>query len=402
MTITTSPSAIVSADGAAPLTVSAAELLSAVHLVAPAVNRRPPLPILGGVLLAASAAGLTVSAFDGDVAARTRVAVLDATDTSRTGGTDDSSSMVEAAAVVPFIALRDTLKVLGQRTAVSLSIGDGGVEVLTSTGATCLPALGEVSEYLQLPRPGGELVFSLSAAELVEGLSPVALAAYTDLTLPVLCSVQLRLRAGQAPVLNATDRHRLAEWTAPGTWGGDDASVMVLAKPFKAAAAALKRLDRHALVSVRVEEEWLHVGTDTADLSLRRVEAEYPRIEALWPAETSHSVQVDAAALAATAKRLSALIERDGAVRLDLDEDGVYLGTLDAGACERVGDRQDFDSLPPRGVAFTPKYLAECAAHFPGVVTLAGTRASGGWLISDQDSAHRSYLMAYRMGEQDQ
>lgn len=401
MTITTTPSPAASADGVAPLTVSAAELLSAAHLVAPAVNRRPPLPILGGVLLAASAGGLTVSAFDGDVAARTHVDVLDAASTlSIEGGDDNNSPEAGAAAVVPFTAVRDTLKVLGQRTAVTLSISDDGVEVLTSTGATHLPALGEVSEYLQPPTPRGELVFSVSAAALVEGLSPVALAAYTDLTLPVLCSLQLRLRTGQAPVLNATDRHRLAEWSAPGTWGGDDVSVLVLAKPFKAAAAALKRLDRHARVSVRVEQEWLHVGTDAAHLSLRRVEAEYPRVEALWPAETSHSVQVNAPALAATAKRLSGLIERNGAVRLEVDERGVYLGTLDASTRERVGDRQEFDSLPPQGVGFTPKYLAESAAHFPGTVTVTGTRASGGWVISDQDGAHRSYVMAYRMSEQ--
>src|ERR1700722_9147867 len=177
--------------GAVKFTVEREALGEAVAWVARALPARPVIPVLSGLLMRASGAGLTLSCFDYEVSARVTV---------------PAEVEEPGSALVPGRLLAEITRSLRQRDVevsslpdmVSLRCGSAEFELVS------LP----VEEYPGLPEPpppagtvdGG--VLAAAAAQVVPSAS-------RDDTLPMLTGVCVDIDGTQM-TLAATDRYRLA------------------------------------------------------------------------------------------------------------------------------------------------------------------------------------------------
>jgi DNA polymerase-3 subunit beta len=172
-------------------TVGRDALGEAVAFVSRALPSRPVLPLLSGMLIEATASGLTLSCFDYEVSARASV---------------DADVATPGSALVPGRLLAEITRSLPDRPADFAA--DAGVVSLTcgraEFGLVCLP----MEDYPALP-DSPEPVGALDSGLLAAAVAQVAPAASRDDTLPMLTAVCLDI-TGDVMTLAATDRYRLA------------------------------------------------------------------------------------------------------------------------------------------------------------------------------------------------
>src|SRR5215472_17114609 len=172
-------------------TVGREALGEAVEFVSRALPSRPVVPLLSGMLIEASADGLTLSCFDYEVSARVRV---------------DADVAAPGSALVPGRLLAEIIRSLPAQPAEFAA--DGDMVTLTcgqaEFGLVCLP----IQDYPALP-DSPDPVGSADAAILAAAVAQVAPAASRDDTLPMLTAVCLDI-TGEVMTLAATDRYRLA------------------------------------------------------------------------------------------------------------------------------------------------------------------------------------------------
>ncbi|MCA1655311.1 MAG: DNA polymerase III subunit beta [Pseudonocardiaceae bacterium] len=168
-------------------------LADAVAWVARSLPSRPPVPVLGGILLDAgsSSDGLTISGFDYEVSATVGVAATIA---------DGGRTLVSGR------LLADITRSLPAQP-VEIMVDGARVSIACGSAKFSLPTM-PVEDYPQLPampphagQVAGE-VFGLA-------VSQVAVAAGKDDTLPMLTGVRVEIN-GDKLTLVATDRFRLA------------------------------------------------------------------------------------------------------------------------------------------------------------------------------------------------
>ncbi|GAB2910182.1 DNA polymerase III subunit beta [Rhodococcus aerolatus] len=325
------------------------ELADAVAWVARSLPSRPPVPVLGGVLLAAGtgdddgsgAAGLTVSGFDYEVSAQVGVAAEVA---------DGGRVLVSGK------LLADITRALPNKP-VDVTVDGTRATIVCGSARFTLPTM-PVEDYPQLPAmPGG--TGSLPGEVFAEAVAQVAVAAGRDDTLPMLTGVRVEIE-GEQVVLAATDRFRLAVRTF--AWNPDDTttSAQVLV-PSRTLAESAKTLSGTGDVH-------LALGTGDGLLGLtgsgrrtttRLLDAEFPKFRQLLPAEHTAVATVDVAPLVESIKRVQIVAERGAQVRLEFSADGLRLaaGGDDEGRAEEELPA-DFTG-DPLTIAFNPSYLLD-------------------------------------------
>ncbi|HVK25922.1 MAG TPA: DNA polymerase III subunit beta [Actinokineospora sp.] len=321
-------------------------LADAVAWVARSLPSRPPVPVLGGVLLDAGstdgAEGLTVSGFDYEVSATVGIPATVA---------DGGRTLVSGR------LLADITKSLPAQP-VEISVDGSRVAIACGNAKFSLPTM-PVEDYPQLPampQHAGELageVFGLA-------VSQVAVAAGKDDTLPMLTGVRVEI-AGDKLTLVATDRFRLAmrefEWKPSGDV--DDAAVLVPARTLAEAAKALGSSGRTVELALSPGDGLLGLSGSGRRATTRLLDAEFPRYRQLLPSEQTSAAVIAVAPLVEAIKRVSLVAERGTQVRLEFSDGGLRLsaGGDDEGSAE--------EELPveftgdPVTIAFNPGYLQD-------------------------------------------
>ncbi len=352
--------------------VAREDFADSVAWVARSLPSRPPVPVLGGVLLGADEQGLTVSGFDYEVSAQVRVSA----EVTTTGQVLVSGKL-----------LADITRALPNKP---VDVTLDGTRVLITCGSAkfSLPTM-PVEDYPQLPtlpqRTGSVPVDLFS-----EAVGQVAVAAGKDDTLPMLTGIRVEIE-GTDVVLAATDRFRLAvrklEWMPLA--GETSAAVLV---PAKTLSESAKTLGGNTLSPVELAlGSGASVGTDgmlgiVADgrrTTTRLLDAEFPKFRQLLPAEHTAMATVEVAPLIEAIKRVALVAERGAQVRLEFDEDGLLLsaGGDDAGRAE--------EALPadflgePLTIAFNPGYLID------GLSSLHSDRVSFGFTTPSRPAVLR-------------
>ncbi|MER6762458.1 DNA polymerase III subunit beta, partial [Amycolatopsis sp. NPDC000746] len=201
-------------------------LADAVAWVARSLPSRPPVPVLGGVLLDAGADGesdaLTVSGFDYEVSATVGVPATIA----------DGGRLLVSGRL-----LADITKALPAQP-VEISVDGARATITCGSARFSLPTM-PVEDYPQLPSQpahAGELTGDVFG----QAVTQVATAAGKDDTLPMLTGMRLEI-SGETLTLVATDRFRLAmrEFTWKPAEGLSDAAVLVPARTLAEAAKTL-------------------------------------------------------------------------------------------------------------------------------------------------------------------
>ncbi|MCA1008604.1 DNA polymerase III subunit beta [Rhodococcus hoagii] len=334
--------------GSMKFRVAREDFADSVAWVARSLPSRPPVPVLGGVLLGADEQGLTVSGFDYEVSAQVRVSA----EVTTVGQVLVSGKL-----------LADITRALPNKP---VDVTVDGTRVLITCGSAkfSLPTM-PVEDYPQLPtlpQQTGSLPVDLFS----EAVSQVAVAAGKDDTLPMLTGIRVEIE-GTDVVLAATDRFRLAvrklEWMP--TAGDVTAAVLI---PARTLSESAKTLGGNTLSPVQLAlgsgasvgtEGMLGIVADGRRTTTRLLDAEFPKFRQLLPAEHTAMATVTVAPLIDAIKRVALVAERGAQVRLEFNSEGLVLsaGGDDAGRAEEALEA-DFQG-EPLVIAFNPGYLID-------------------------------------------
>jgi DNA polymerase-3 subunit beta len=328
-------------------------LADAAAWVARSLPARPPVPVLGGVLLEAGSgpAGerLTVSGFDYETSARVE---LDAT-------VGDPGRVLVSGRL-----LADITRALPSRP-VDLVVDGARAAITCGNSRFSLPTM-PVEDYPQLPampRSAGVVPGDV----LAQSVAQVAVAAGRDDTLPMLTGIRLEID-GPRLTLAATDRFRLAvrelEWAPEDA--GLSTAVLVPARTLADVAKTLAGAGEVEL-ALSAGDGMLGITGGGRRATTRLLDAEFPRYRQLIPAEHTTTAVLEAGLLVEAIKRVALVTDRVAQVRMEFGDDGLR---LTAGGDE-VGSAEE--ELPceldgaPLIIAFNPGYLLDAlgALHTP-------------------------------------
>nr|WP_296776663.1 DNA polymerase III subunit beta [Rhodococcus sp. (in: high G+C Gram-positive bacteria)] len=334
--------------GSLKFRVAREDFSDSVAWVARSLPSRPPVPVLGGVLLAADDQGLTVSGFDYEVSAQVRVSAEVAT---------------AGRVLVSGKLLADITKSLPNKP---VDVGVDGTRVLITCGSAkfSLPTM-PVEDYPQLPELPTQ-TGSIPVDVFSEAIAQVAVAAGKDDTLPMLTGIRVEIH-GTTVVLAATDRFRLAvrelEWTPAS--GEIKTEVLI---PARTLSESAKTLSSNASKPVDLAlgsgssvgaDGLLGIISEGRRTTTRLLDADFPKFRQLLPPEHTAVAVVEIAPLVEAIKRVALVAERGAQVRLEFSSEGVLLsaGGDDAGRAEEalLADFQG-EALT---IAFNPGYLID-------------------------------------------
>ncbi|NKY28105.1 DNA polymerase III subunit beta [Nocardia gamkensis] len=325
--------------------VAREDFAESVAWVARSLPSRPPVPVLGGVLLVADEDGLTVSGFDYEVSAQVRVA-------AEVAGPGQ--------VLVSGRLLADITKALSNKP-VDVSVDGTRVLITCGSAKFSLPTM-PVEDYPQLPEVPQQ-TGELSVDVFSEAVGQVAVAAGRDDTLPMLTGIRVEIE-GSKVVLAATDRFRLAvrhiEWQPARA--DIETSVLIPARTLSEAAKTLGPSDAPVQLSLGTgagADGLLGIVNAGRRTTTRLLDAEFPKFRQLLPKEHTSIATLAVAALTEAIKRVALVAERGAQVRLEFSADGLLLsaGGDDAGRAEEWLEA-DFrgESLT---IAFNPGYLID-------------------------------------------
>ncbi len=325
--------------------VAREDFAESVAWVARSLPSRPPVPVLGGVLLVADEDGLTVSGFDYEVSAQVRVA-------AEVAGPGQ--------VLVSGRLLADITKALSNKP-VDVSVDGTRVLITCGSAKFSLPTM-PVEDYPQLPEVPQQ-TGALSVDVFAEAVGQVAVAAGRDDTLPMLTGIRVEIEGAQV-VLAATDRFRLAvrhiEWQPARA--DIETSVLIPARTLSEAAKTLGPSDAPVQLSLGTgagSDGLLGIVNAGRRTTTRLLDAEFPKFRQLLPKEHTSIATLAVAALTEAIKRVALVAERGAQVRLEFSADGLLLsaGGDDAGRAEEWLEA-DFrgESLT---IAFNPGYLID-------------------------------------------
>jgi DNA polymerase-3 subunit beta len=320
-------------------------LADAVAWVARSLPSRPPVPVLGGVLIdtgGESGDALTVAGFDYEVSATVDV---------------PATVAAEGRALVSGRLLADITKALPAQP-VEISVDGSRVSISCGNAKFSLPTM-PVEDYPQLPtmpQRAGEVageVFGLAVGQ-------VAIAAGRDDTLPMLTGVRLEI-AEDKLTLVATDRFRLAmrefEWRCTGEVV--DTAVLVPARTLAEAAKTLGTSGATVEISLASGDGLLGLSGGGRRATTRLLDAEFPKYRQLLPSEHTSAAIIGVAPLVDAIKRVSLVAERGTQVRLEFAEGLLRLsagGDDEGSAEEELGVEYTGE---PVTIAFNPGYLLD-------------------------------------------
>lgn len=352
---------------------------------------RPSAPVLAGLLIEASDAGLVLSSFDYETSARASL---------RADVSDEGTTVVSGR------LLADICKSLPHKP-VDISVEGAKVMVKCGAASFSLPSM-PVDEYPALPAmPAAS--GTVSSTEFAKAVSQAVTAAGRDDMLPVLTGVRIEIE-GESMALLATDRFRLSSRELTWQPATPDASIAALV-PAKVLGDTAKSLTSGAEVTIALSSSGTGeglIGFEGTGLggvrrtTTRLLDGEFPKVRALFPSEHLTIAKVNKAELVDTVKRVALVAERNTAVQLKFSEGQLVLdaGSGDeAQATEAIEADINGDELV---TGFNPQFLLDGLTAIDGeFVDLAFTQATKPVVISgtdaDDTNSFRYLLMPRRL-----
>ncbi len=374
-------------------------LTDAVAWAARSLPVRPSVPVLAGLLIETndSGDGLVLSTFDYETSARATIPAV---------------VQDEGRALVSGRLLADICRSLPGKP-VDMAIDGAKVRLQCGTATFTLQTM-PVEDYPALPAMPAA-TGSVASDVFARAVTQAVTAAGRDDMLPVLTGVRIEI-AGEHISLLATDRFRLSlrelEWDP----GATDAEANALV-PARVLADTAKALTSGSTVTIALSRGGGAAGGEgiigfegEVNGGLRRtttrlLDGEFPRVRSLFPAEHTTVARLDRALLVDAVKRVSLVAERNTAVQLRFDDNGL---TLDAGHGDEALATELLEAqVKGEGVTtgFNPHYLLDgLGALDHPVVELAFTQASkpavisgAGDLDAERDTDFQYLLMPRRL-----
>lgn len=325
-------------------------LTDAVAWAARGLPVRPTIPVLAGLMIETTHGGdgLVLSTFDYETSARASIpaAVQD-----------------EGKALVSGRLLADICRSLPDKP-VDMTVDGVKVELRCGSARFTLQTM-PVDEYPTLPEMPAA-TGTVSSDLFAKAVSQAVTAAGRDDMLPVLTGVRVEIQGDKVSLL-ATDRFRLALRELQWDPGATDAEANALV-PARVLAETARSLTSGSQVTIALSGQGSgegiigfegQVGSGFRRTTTRLLDGEFPRVRSLFPSEHLTTARVDRTALIEAVKRVSLVAERNAAVQLRFDDNGL---TLDAGHSEEALATESVDAQV-KGEAittgFNPNYLLD-------------------------------------------
>jgi len=299
----------------------------AVSFAVKLLPQKTTLPILSGILIEATDAGLTLSSFDYEVSAQTEI----------TAQVDEPGKVLVSGRLLADIASRLP------NAPVTFSTDEGRISVSCGSANFTLLSM-PVEEYPTLPQvseQSGVLPAELFAA----AVSQVAVAASRDDVTPVITGVQLEISENSLSLI-ATDRYRVAvreiEWT-----GGDKAAEGVTALvPARTLTEIGKTFGHSGSISVAItstdERELIAFQADKKTVTSLLIKGNFPPVKRLFPDVVDNYAVMNTAELIEAVRRVSLVLEREAALRFSFSIEGL---TLEAIGSEQAQASETIDAF---------------------------------------------------------
>ncbi len=325
-------------------------LTDAVAWAARGLPVRPTLPVLAGLMIETTHGGdgLVLSTFDYETSARASI---------------PASVQDEGKALVSGRLLADICRSLPDKP-VDMAVDGVKVELRCGSARFTLQTM-PVDEYPTLPEMPAA-TGSVSSELFAKAVSQAVTAAGRDDMLPVLTGVRVEIQGDKVSLL-ATDRFRLALRELQWDPGATDAEANALV-PARVLAETARSLTSGSEVSIALSGQGSgegiigfegQVGSGFRRTTTRLLDGEFPRVRSLFPSEHLTTARVDRTALIEAVKRVALVAERNAAVQLRFDDNGL---TLDAGHSEEALATESVDAQV-KGEAittgFNPNYLLD-------------------------------------------
>ena len=316
----------------------------AVSFAVKLLPQRTTLPILGGVLIEADGASVTLSAFDYESSARTTIAA----EVGTAGRTLVSGRLLaEIASRLP-------------AAPVEFSVEDGRVSIRCGAGRfTLLPM--PVEEYPALPQIGAEGgvvpgdVFS-------DAIAQVVVAASRDDVTPVITGVQLEVGEGSLSLV-ATDRYRVAIRDIPWDSAGSGLTEATALVPARVLAEIGKTFAHAATVRISIAEggdrELIAFSADDKAVTSLLIKGNYPPVKRLFPQSVDDYAVLSTSDLVDAVRRVSLVLEREAALRFSFTPDGLV---LEAAGSEQAQASETIDAVltgEETVVSLKPQFLVD-------------------------------------------
>lgn len=318
----------------------------AVSFVVKLLPQRNPQPILAGVLIEASGAGLSLAAFDYEASART---TIEAT-------VDEPGTILVHGRLLSEIASRLP------NAPIQVEVDDDGGIVLTCGSARFTLASMPVQEYPAIPEVSGETGL-VPAEEFATAIAQVAFAASRDDVTPVLTGVQLEV-SGTKLSLVATDRYRVALREIPWDGGADASAEPTTALvPARTLTEVGKTFAHGGDISIAFsgsgDREIIAFTAGNKTVTSLLIKGNFPPVRRLFPDQTEHHAVLSTADLAEAVRRVSLVLDRSAPLRFTFTTDNVSMdasGTEQARATESVDSHLVGDDVT---LGLNPQYLLE-------------------------------------------
>ncbi|KRB37005.1 DNA polymerase III subunit beta [Microbacterium sp. Root180] len=318
----------------------------AVSFVVKLLPQRNPQPILAGVLIEASDAGLSLAAFDYEASART---TIEAT-------VDDPGTILVHGRLLSEIASRLP------NAPIQVEVDEDGGILLTCGSARFTLASMPVQEYPAIPEVTGDSGL-VPSEDFATAIAQVAFAASRDDVTPVLTGVQLEV-TGNALSLVATDRYRVAlreiPWDGGGVASEDSTTALVPARTLTEVGKTFAHGgDISIAFSGSGDREIIAFTAGNKTVTSLLIKGNFPPVRRLFPEATEHHAVVNTADLVEAVRRVSLVLDRSAPLRFTFTTDSVSMdasGTEQARATESVDANLVGEDVT---LGLNPQYLLE-------------------------------------------
>jgi DNA polymerase-3 subunit beta len=316
----------------------------AVSFAVKLLPQRTTLPILSGVLIEATDDGLTLSSFDYEVSAQTKIAA----------DIEEPGVILVSGRLLSDIANRLP------NAPVRFSTEDSRIVVSCGSARFTLLSM-PVEEYPTLPQVGAESGL-LPADQFAAAVSQVAVAASRDDVTPVITGVQLEVTENSLSLV-ATDRYRVAvrniDWDSNDS-GTTSATALVPARTLQEVG---KTFGNAGTISVAItnsdDRELIAFKSDKKTVTTLLIKGNFPPVKRLFPETVDNYAVINTADLIEATKRVSLVLEREAALRFTFTIDGV---TLEAIGSEQAQASESIDALltgDDTVVSLKPQFLLD-------------------------------------------
>ncbi|MET0991212.1 MAG: DNA polymerase III subunit beta [Lacisediminihabitans sp.] len=317
----------------------------AVSFAVKLLPQRTTLPILSGVLIETTDAGLTLSSFDYEVSAQTEISAE----------VEEPGKILVSGRLLADIASRLP------NAPVEFSTDEGRIVVRCGTANFTLLSM-PVEEYPTLPQVAAQSGV-LPAEAFSAAVAQVAVAASRDDVTPVITGVQLEVSENSLTLV-ATDRYRVAvreiEWDSGEAGSTDTVTALVPARTLQEIGKTFGHSGTIAVAITNTDDrELIAFSADRKTVTSLLIKGNFPPVRRLFPETVDNYAVINTGELIEAVRRVSLVLEREAALRFSFTLDGV---TLEAIGSEQAQASETIDAHLSGGdtvVSLKPAFLLD-------------------------------------------